>query len=87
VKSSFIISCSPPHPSLVLRFTREELLALYRPTKCPPEICGLAEISTLEPLEPECRNVFDHEEVSSHHSSLFTLISLSSTGFKALACG
>lgn len=54
---------SPSPSRVVLRFTREELLALYRPTKCLPEIEGLAEIATLEALEPECRNPFDHEEV------------------------
>jgi hypothetical protein len=59
----------------VVRFTREELLALYRPTKCLPEMVDLAEITALEYLEPECRNQVDTEEVcplfaSSPHSRI-----------------
>lgn len=50
--------------AVVLRFTREELLALYRPTKCLPEVIEFAEIASTVALEPECRAPYDNEEVT-----------------------
>eukprot|EP00602_Paraphysomonas_sp_CaronLab_P005055 CAMPEP_0185032304 /NCGR_PEP_ID=MMETSP1103-20130426/20267_1 /TAXON_ID=36769 /ORGANISM="Paraphysomonas bandaiensis, Strain Caron Lab Isolate" /LENGTH=968 /DNA_ID=CAMNT_0027568149 /DNA_START=56 /DNA_END=2962 /DNA_ORIENTATION=+ len=47
----------------VIRFTRDEILALRRVTKCVPEMEGMGDIVSATALEPECLQPFDADEV------------------------
>jgi hypothetical protein len=48
---------------IVLRFTKEEILALRKPTKIIPDFPDIPAIMSVKPLMPECLQPFDTDDV------------------------
>jgi hypothetical protein len=48
---------------IVIRFNRDELLKLRRPTKVLPAMIELLDVVSIPPLEPVCSEPFEAEDV------------------------
>ena len=49
--------------NIVIRFNRDELLKLRRPTKVLPAMIELLDVVSIPPLEPVCSEPFEAEDV------------------------